>query len=451
MDRKPDLNKITSRESQSLDKEEVKDSYNIIYGVREDEEEIIRSPYEIDREKTIFRSRQIVSMEGTINQNDGHKYSFNEYSKSMDLAKEIFLHDTIPAIRVKDKYANNTRICHCKYPGHTKIDMAHLYHGEEIAQTIDNVFLDLYVQKYIPDHRRPFYERMVGGTKENTTWNTELPSFSVSVPQPWYFSIVKGAELRLNTTTQTTLTYIYRRDPTSSLLMQVLDKDNIWVNVDINGLDREDEDGEHYIDRLTIQPLSKLSPILDLRVTLYKCLHEYSQQLTDSHIEIPSEDVIFLDQPEVDTNVYSIDITSNDFVKSISILVEPWELQNKCQYTGAIVKGDLTYSSSLKKLGTLDILTMIYDDFWSSSQGLPDMENIYTISFADENKFGEYDSSISLGGLGSKLHIQVKKDKKYLLRVRLHAYKIIRYVNREIHVISSINASDYGRSLTSTN
>lgn len=438
---RPDLNKITSRESQSLDKEEVKDNYNIIYGTRH-EDEVIRSPYEIDREKTIFRSKQIVSMEGNINQNYGHKYSFDVYSKSMDLAKEVFLHDTIPAIKVKDQYAQTTRICHCKYPGHTKIDIAHLYHGEDIAQTIDNVFLDLYVQKYIPEHKRPFYERMVGGSKENTTWNTELPSFSVSVPQPWYFSVVKGGELRLNTVTKTTLRYNYRKDPTSSLLMQVMNDDNIWVDVDINGYDGN----ENYIDRLIISSIPKGLPVLDLRVTLYKCLHEYSQQLADSDIEIPSEDIILLDQPEVETNVHTIEINVFDFVKSVSILVEPWILQNKCQYSNAIVKGDMSYSSSLKKFGSLDILTMIYDDFWSSSQGLPDMENIYTISFADENKFGEYDSSISLGGLGSRLHIQLKKDQKYLLRVRLHAFKIIRYVNKEIHVISSINASDYNNS-----
>lgn len=447
MDRKPDLNKITSRESQSLDKEEVKDNYNIIYGIR-DKDEIISSPYEIDRDKTIFRSKQIVSIEGTINQKEGHKYSFDEYSKTMDLAKEVFLHDTVPAIKVKDIYRDNTRIRHCKYPGHTKIDMAHLYHDEQIAQTIDNVFLDLYVQKYVPEHRRSFYERMVGGTKENTTWNTELPSFPVTVPQPWYFSIIKGAELRLNTITKTTLTYNYRRDATSSLLMQVLDKDNIWVDVDING---EDENGEHYIDRLNISSIPKNSPVLDLRVTLYKCLHEYSQQLSNSYIEIPSEDIIILDQPEVETNVYTIDISAFDFVKSISIVAEPWILQDKCHYSNAIVKGDLTYSSGLKKIMTLDTLTMLYDDFWSSSQGLPDMENIYTISFADENKFGEYDSSISLGGLGSKLHIQLKKDQKYLLRVRLHAFKIIRYIDRQIHVISSINAADYANNVKSDN
>lgn len=432
MDRKPDLNKITSKESQSLDKTEVKHNYNIIYGTKNDQE-IISSPYEIDREKTIFRSKQIVSIEGTINQKDGHKYSFDEYSKTMDLAKEIFLHDTIPAIKVKEEYRSNTRIKHCKYPGHTKIDIAHLYHGEQIAQTIDNVFLDSFVQKYIPECRRPFYERMVGGNKENTTWNVEFPSFQISIPQPWYFSIIKGAELRLNSTTKTIISYVYRKDPTSSLLMEIMDEDGIWAPVDV----------DEYLDRLIITPLPKNCPILDLRVTFYKCLHEYSQQLSESSIEIPSEDIIILDQPEVDTNVYTIDVNANDFVKSISILAEPWIRQNRCEYSGAIVKGDLSYSSGLKKIPVLDPLTMIYDDHWSSSQGLPDMENIYTISFADENKFGEYDSSISLGGLESKLHIQLKKDQKYLLRVRLHVFKIIRYVDREIYVISSINASDY--------
>lgn len=432
MDKKVDLSKITSRESQSLDKEEAKDMYNHLYSTNNDDD-IIRSPYEIDREKTIFRTKQIVSMDASINQHDGYEYGFDKYSKLMDLAKEVFLHDTFPAIRVKEQFLDSTKIRHCKYPGHTRIANGHLYHGENCAQTIDNVFLDLFVQKYIHESKRPFYERMVGGIKEHTTWNTELPSFSFSVPQPWYFSIIKGAELRLDVETKTTMFYNYNREPTSSLEMQILDEDNIWVNVDVS----------EYLDRLTVLPLPKNSPILDIRVTLYKCLHEYSQQLSTSDIEIPSEDVIILDQPDVGTNVHTVTINTTDFIKSISIVVEPWELQNKCIYADAIVKGDLAYASNLKKIPVLDKLTMTYDDFWSSSQALPDMENIYTISFADENKFGEYDSSISLGALDSKLYIQLKNDNKYLLRIRLHIFKIIKYVNRQIHVISSINASDY--------
>lgn len=431
MDRKPDLNKITSRESQSLDKDEVRDNYNIIYGIRE--EEIIRSPYEIDREKTIFRSKQIVSMEGSVTHNAEHKYLFGEYSKSMDLAKEVFLHDTIPAIRVREEYKDTTRICHCKYPGHTRVNIAHLYHGEDIAQTIDNIALDLYIQKYVSESRRPFYERMVGSIPEHTTWNTELPQFSVSVPQPWYFSIIKGAELRLNVDTKTILFYHYRSEPTSSLKMQILDDDNIWRDAVV----------DDNTDRLIISSIPKSCPILDIRVTLYKCLHEYSEQLSTSNIEIPSEDIIILDQPECETNVHTIPINTYDFIKSISIVVEPWDLQNKCMYSDALVKGDLTYSSGLKKIPVLDPLTMLYDDFWSSYQSLPDLHNIYSISFADENKFGEYDSSICLGALDSKLHIQLKKDQKYLLRVRLHIFKIIRYVDKQIHIISSINASDY--------
>lgn len=432
MDKKIDLSKITSRESQSLDKDDVKDMYSNLYCSNGDED-IIRSPYEIDREKTIFRSKQIVSMEGSVNQDQGYEYSFDKYSKLMDLAKEVFLHDTIPAIRVNDQYLDTTKIRHCKYPGHTRIAGGHLYHGENCAQTIDNVFLDMFVQKYIKESKRPFYERMVGGIKEHTTWNTELPSFSFSVPQPWYFSVIKGAELRLDIETKTTMFYNYNREPTCSLEMQILDEDNIWKSVDA---------GEH-LERLNISLLPKNSPILDLRVTLYKCLHEYSQQLSTSDIEIPSEDVIILDQPDVGNNVYNVPINTTDFIKSISIVVEPWELQNKCNYSDAIVKGNLSYASNLKKIPILDKLTMAYDDFWSSSQALPDMENIYTISFADDNKFGEYDSSISLGGLDSNLYIQLKNDNKYLLRIRLHIFKIIKYVDRQIHVISSINASDY--------
>lgn len=430
MDKKPDLNKITSRESQSLDKDEVRDIYGIIYDTTS-EDEIIRSPYEIDREKTIFRSKQNVSMEGIIGQNNGYKYTFVDYSKLMDLAKEVILHDTFPAIKVKEDHLGDTRICHCKYPGHTRIAMANLYHGENIAQTIDNISLDLYVQKHIPENRRPFYERMVGGIKEHTEWNTSLPSFQVSVPQPWYFSIIKGAELRLNIKTPTTLFYDYRREPTASLKMQIMDEDNIWVDVDV----------DEHLDRLTISSIPKGSPVLDLRVILYKCLHEYSQHLATSNIEIPSEDIIIMDVPE--SHTHTITINTYDFVKSISVVVEPWDQQNKCTYHDAIIKSDLTYTSGLKKISTFDKLTMLYDDFWTSSVALPDMENIYSISFADENKFGEYDSAISLGSLESKLHIQLKSNAKYQLRVRLHVFKIIRYLDGEIHTISCINASEY--------
>jgi len=298
---------------------------------------------------------------------------------------------------------------------------------------MDNISLDIFAETNIPENRRPFYKRMVGSTKENTEWNTSLSSFSVSVPQPWYFSIIHGAELRLNIDTETKIFYSFRPEPTSSLKMQIRNDDNLWDDVNI----------DDYLDRISISPIPKLSPILDLHVTLYKCLHEYAQQLRTSDIEIPSEDIIILDKTDYVSGTVSSSIDNNDFVKRISILTEDYNIQDKSTYLDGIQGGHLEYSSGLKKIPLLNKLKIMYDNFWSSTESLPDMKNLYTVVFGTDNVFGEYDTSVNLGGLDSKLEIHIRNDIKCKLRIRLHVFKMIKYIEGKIHIISGINAENY--------
>ena len=445
------LSNITSTEMMSLEHPDVSGMYQVLFGAEEvetfkengeknvEQVEDIFSPYEIDRYKTIFRTRQQVVVKPSSIDKGVYQYDLNmARSKNsdhvMDLASKVFLHDTIPAMKVKEEFSNTTQICHCRYPGHVKIESAHLYHGSDLAGSLDNVTLDQHAQFQIPEGRRPFYRRMVGDLDEYTTWNKDLPSFTVSVPQPWYFCTIPGAELRLNSKTQTLLTYVYREDPTATLRMRIREnEDSEYKEVNI----------EEHLDRITVSPVSNKKASLELHMVLHKCQKEYvTQQLEKSEIKIPAEDVIILDSTG-DNNTHTIAIDTFDFIRRICILVEPKALPNKSIYNEAILSGKLEYKGGLKKIPEFSPARLQYDDIWSSSYSLPDRPEFYMHTVSDHNKPGLYDAAMSLGSTGSKLTLVLNKSNTFDIRVRLYVYRIITYVDGEIRVITSLNSKEF--------
>jgi len=435
---KLDLRGITGREHASLGDSEVKVMYEILYGASDNE--IVRSPYEIDRDKTVFRTRQQVLLEGTASIKGTYEYRLTETDDGkkhvMDLASKMFLHDTIPSIAVRDEFRETTQICHCKNPGHVKIEEAHLYHGNDQAQTIDNIVLDQYLEFNIPSDKKSFYRKMVGDTERNTTWSSDLPSFTISVPQPWYFCTIPGAELRLNAKTPTKASYAYRSDPSATLRMRIRDNvDSPWLEVNV----------EEYIDRVKIGTVGKKKTTFEMYMVTHKCHEYYIKQLEESPITIPYDDVIILDSIG-DGSSHEINISSVDFARRICLLAESKAIPDKSIYEGAIVSGILEYGSGYKKIPSITPYQLLYDDIWSSSFSLPERENFYMLTFSDHNRPGSYDSSISLGGLKAKLTIQLDKSNSYNLRVRVYVYRLISYDDNNINVVYSLNAPSFNNS-----
>lgn len=432
---KLDLSGIIGREHVSLADGEAKIMYEILYGAGENE--IVRSPYEIDRDKTVFRTRQQISLEGIASSKGTYEYRLTETDDGkkhvMDLASKMFLHDTIPAVSVKDEFRETTQICHCRYPGHVKIEEAHLYHGNDQAQTIDNVVLDQYAEFNISADKRAFYRKMVGDTESNTTWSLDLASFSISVPQPWYFCTIPGAELRLNAKTPTKAIYSYREEPSATLRMRIRDDANSpWREVNV----------EENIERIKIETIGKKKTTFEMYMVTHKVHEQYAKQLEEAPFSIPYDDVIILDSVD-DRNTHEINISSVDFARRICILAEPKNLPDKSLYEDAIVSGKLEYGSGHKKIPLLTPYQLLYDDIWSSSFSLPDRNNFYMLTFSDSNKPGSYDSSTSLGALKSKLTLLLDKSNTYNLKVRLYVYRVILYKDNAINVVYSLNASNF--------
>lgn len=433
---KINLNAITGLEMSSLGDDDVSAMYDVLFGVKDDE--IVRSPYEIDRDKTIYRTRQQVHICPTSQDKGTYTYNLNNLGEGrnvMDLASMMFLRDTIPAIKVKDEFAETTQIRHCDYPGHVKVESAHLYHGSDLFQTLDNIRLDCYAQTELPVEKRDFYKRMVGHEPANITWGTSLPSFKVSVPQPWHFCTIKGAELRLNCVTPTTVTYSFREEATASLRMRI-QEDNQWKEVD----------PEDYKDRINIGTVnSKKNSVLEIHMVLHKCHEAYALQLSKSKIVVPCEEMIIMDSTD-DSHTHEININSFDFVRRICILAEPKNTMNKSIYHEAVIDGRLEYKGGMKKIPNLTPTQLLLEDPWSSSYALPDRQGFYVLTLSDTNRAGSYDSAMSLGGTGTRLTIVLNTSKEYNVRVRLYVYRVLIYENNAIKVVSSLNARDYTNS-----
>lgn len=427
---KLNLETLTGQEMLSLESPDVKSMYEVLYNTTTNE--VVRSPYEVDRDKTIFRTRQQMQINAVSKDGTKHIYKLVEPSKRnvMDLASKVLFRDTIPAIKVKEEYRDTTQICHCRYPGHVRIESAYLYHDSDLAGSLDNVSLDHYSQFSLTDDKRHFYRKMVGDTEANTTWKHELSAFTVSVPQPWYFCTIPGAELRLNAKTPTTLEYNYRMEATASLRMRIKsDFDDEW----------EEVDASHYIDRLDIKPLTNKDPSFELHLVVHKCHDAYVKQLENSPIIVPCEDMIVLDSTD-DRNAITINLNSYDFVRRICISVEPKVVSNKSVYHEAIVSGSLEYKGGMKKIPVISPVQLLYDDIWSSSYSLPDREGFYMLTFSDNNRNGHYDASMSLGSMDTKLLLQLSKSSTYNVRVRLYVYRVIVYEDNIVKVINALNA-----------
>ena len=432
---KLDLNAITGREMISLGSSDVDSMYKVLFDVADDE--AVRSPYEVDRDKTVYRTHQQVHLKPSAHDKGTYQYDLNSLDGSkgknvMDLASKVFLQDTFPAIKVREDYAATTRIRHCRYPGHVKIESAHLFHGTDHAQVIDAIRLNQYAEFELPREKREFYRRMVGDSLANTTWTTKLPSFAVSVPQPWYFCIIPGAELRLNCEKHSTLTYSFREEATATLEMQILENDE-WK--DVNPSD--------YEDRIDISKVNaKKNSVLELHVVLHKCHENYASNLLKSSIKIPYDDMIIMDSVS-DSNTHEININTFDFIRRICILIEPKANTDKSIYKEAIVSGKLEYKGGLCKVPEITPSQMLLNEPWTGGFALPDREGFYMLTFSDHNRPGSYDTAMSLGGTGSKLTLVVDKSGTYNVRVRLYFYKMVIYSDNNIQVISSLNAKNF--------
>jgi hypothetical protein len=151
-----------------------------------DDDDIIPSKFYVEIRKTSWSNHVQLQLTQT---SESGRWVFRPDSK-LDYLLYSYLTAVLPSVRVKDDRRNRVQICWTKNPFHNMIEHGMLKLDGDLGPQIPQGWLDVHSQHFMKPGAgfRKKYNSMIGNEKCLTSWSTSLPKFSISSPQPWYFS-----------------------------------------------------------------------------------------------------------------------------------------------------------------------------------------------------------------------------------------------------------------------
>lgn len=98
-----------------------------------------------------------------------------------------YMRQTFPALRVAERYKGLVQICWPHNLGTNYIVEGRLKFDDDVPQTIDSYWFDIYSQFYMKPGFREHYELCVGSVPFLEQWRDFLPEFTTNVMQPFYY------------------------------------------------------------------------------------------------------------------------------------------------------------------------------------------------------------------------------------------------------------------------
>lgn len=193
------------------------------------ENELIMSNFIRSFRKSTWYSHMPVKLSAAANE-DTVTYTVSD---AFDYLLYTFLRQKLPALRVKKEYINQVRICWCHNIGHNIIESANLRFDDEVAQTIDSTWCDIFSQHFVPSEKWDHYKISIGSIPQLENWSTSLPEHTINAPQPWFYSRDRSLALPLFLCSLVKVTHQYKRRMriTDLLRMQIRKSpDDPWVD-----------------------------------------------------------------------------------------------------------------------------------------------------------------------------------------------------------------------------
>lgn len=139
-----------------------------------------------------------------------------------------------PTVSVKQEYKGKVRIAWCHNLGTNIIERAFFKEDDEVFQTWDSVWADIYFQFYQSSgaDKRKNHNIGIGNVKCLEDWSEYLPSYVINVDQPWFYSTDPALAYPIfykNSQSRTEHRYIFR-DILDLLRVQVLENGK-WKDV----------------------------------------------------------------------------------------------------------------------------------------------------------------------------------------------------------------------------
>lgn len=140
-----------------------------------------------------------------------------------------------PLIRVKSEFKGRVRIAWCHNLGTNVVKQAVFKEDDDVYQTWDNVWADIYFQFYQDGGagKRETHNIGVGNVACLENWSEFLPSYPINVDQPWFYSLDNANAFPIfykNSQTRAEHRYKQRRKIADLLRVQILGRDNKWKN-----------------------------------------------------------------------------------------------------------------------------------------------------------------------------------------------------------------------------
>ena len=149
--------------------------------------------------RCVRKSTWFAQVPVTLTQNAGNP-EFNgdvayQISRAGDYLLHVWLRATLPAVSISGGAQAGYGIRWASNIGHNLIDLTWISFNDLKVQEFDSYWLDMWSAYTVSASKRNGYNNMIGNVADLTTTTLSLPSFTVNVPLPYFFTRDTGVAL----------------------------------------------------------------------------------------------------------------------------------------------------------------------------------------------------------------------------------------------------------------
>lgn len=172
-----------------------------------DKDEELESVYTYQIKKTSWGTHIPVCMDQEENSGSLIFTTNNRF----DFLLSTTLHQVLPPVTLtKEAIDLGVEICWPHNIGHNVINEAQLHFGDDPAQKLIPLWLDIHSHFFMKPGFEKKYSHMIGSVPALENWNVELPRWKLKVPQPWYYSIDQSWAIPMCRCSKTRIKHIYK-------------------------------------------------------------------------------------------------------------------------------------------------------------------------------------------------------------------------------------------------
>lgn len=208
----------------------------------------ITSVFYKEYRKTMWYAQSSVKLKCTGSGESELSYTVNNMFHEL---LYTYMRQNFPALRVKSNWANRVQICWTHNMGTNIVQQGRLKFDDDVPQTIDSVWYDIYSQFYMKPGFRAHYDVCVGNLPILEDWTTNLPEYTTNIIQPFYHAVDACRAIQLfyfSSLASITYNYKVRNNISEMLRMRcrlpdkefkdekgnVIRKDPIWKEYPVN-------------------------------------------------------------------------------------------------------------------------------------------------------------------------------------------------------------------------